>query len=430
LALPFAGALFCCLSHLLADSLNSGTVIDSPSNIYQAPAAPLDPTTGIEAPSGTYWTPTASLVPATSSRNAPVWEGGHLPFLVSASLSEVYDDNIFIQPQKTSDLITQINLKGEYRAGKQAASDGNYLDAYYAPSFDLYADHSRQDSFNQLADVFYQHRFSKLDLSLEQEYVHQRETSAAAGNLVTASVYTTNASADYAYSDKLTMTSNFTQRVTDFETSGYSSSNEWVEDAFFLYKLDSKLSIGLGPRFGWLDVTEAANQAYQDILGRLTYNYSGKLTFNVAVGVEYREYQGSATGDQIEPVFNLAGTYKPFIHTTLTLSGGRAFNPSYDFHSQDYIATTVSLTARQRFLQTFYYNLGMGYENDSYQGAGVVVTGPNRNDDYYFVTTGFDWQPNNWLMSSLFYRYQRDDSNLASSRFTDDQVGLSVSASY
>ncbi len=410
-----AGGLLCVGSTLNAQTADSHTA-DSNSQ----PAMP----------SGTYATPSTSYAPTPSTGNSSSSMGGKLPFLFSASVTEIYDDNIFIQPIKTSDFITQINLRGEYKIGDKAASDSNFFDASYAPSFDLYAHHSKQDSFNQLVSVLYEHRFSRLQLGLEQDYSKQSSTSASAGNLVTASVYTTTGTANYQFSDKLSLRSTSGFAAINYETAGYSSSNEWSENIYALYQLDSKISIGVGPRFGWLDISGAPNQTYQQLLGHVEYKYSRKVTFDLSGGGEVREYQGSVTGDKLSPVFNLEASYMPWDSTVITLSGGRRYLPSYNFTGQDYIDTNVALTGRQRFFQKFHYSLGLGYENDSYEGAGIAVVGPTRTDDYYYATTGVDWDPNTWLTASIFYKYQKDDSNLQTANFNDNQAGVSLSISY
>lgn len=419
----FSSILLGFIPPLFADTPDTATGIEAPLGTYTTPP-------DIAAPSGTYAAATTAFAPVTSPNNAPFMVGGHLPILFIAYVSEVYDDNIFIQPSKTSDFITQIGLLGEYRIGNDEGPDSNYFDIFYAPSGDLYADHSAQDSFNQRAGALYQHRFSKLTLSLEQTYDRQAQTVAAVGNLVTLSTYVTKASASYDYSDKLSINGTFTENVVDYETSGYSNSNESVADAFFLYKLDSKLSIGIGPKIGWLDVSSAPNQTYEQILARVNYLYSGKLSFNLAAGAEDRQYQGPVTGDKVSPVFTLSASYLPFPYTTLTLTGQRQYNPSYNFYGQDYIATSVSFNGRHQFCRHFYYNLGLGYENDNYEGAGIDVVGPNRQDNYYFATTGFDWNPNSWLQASIYYKYQRDESNFNAFSFNDNQVGVSAQFSY
>lgn len=391
---------------------------------------PTDPSLSIANPSGTYSSPAMPIAPVTTPSTSPFAVGEHIPLLITGTVAEVYDDNIYLQPHKSSDFITQLSLVLDYRVGNDTAIDGNYLDLFYAPSGDIYANHSSSNSFNQNTGAFFQHRFSKLTLGITQTYTHESVTAAQLNNLVTSAVLFTKVSAKYVYDEKISIDSSFNQRYTDYETSGYSNSNEWYGEAYALYKYDAKLTVGAGPRFGWLDVGMAPNQTYQQYLGRVDYQYSGKLLFELYAGVEDRQYQGSVTGDKIAPVFAASATYTPFINTALTLAAHRSYSPSYDLNGQNFIATAVSLIGRQRFCDEFYYNLGFGYENDTYEGAGVTLTGPSRNDNYYYVTTGFDWVPNSWYKGSIYYKYQRDDSNFSSFAFTDNQVGVSASFAY
>jgi hypothetical protein len=381
--------------------------------------------TSVTAPSASV--ETTAAVPASTDNS---WTGGRLPFHISVTLGEVYDSNIFFQPNKTSDFITQLGVRGEIKFGDQEVTDGNYLDGYYAPSGALYADHSSEDFLNQDVDLLYQHRFTRLTLSLEQSYTKTTATSFSIGNLVTSNIYTTNAKATYAYSDKVEINSSFSQVFTDYNTAYYTSSREWINDEYFLYKLDSKLSIGIGQRFGFLDFEGAPFQTYQQLLPRLKYDYSGRLTFQLAAGAEYRQYNQSGRADRFTGVFELSGTYQPFLDTTISLRGSRHYVPAYGFNDEDYLATNVSLTGRQKFLKEFYFNLGLGYENDSYLYNGTGFTGPNREDNYYFATTGLDWDPNTWLVVSSYYKYQKDASNFSAFSFDDNQVGFSIEASY
>lgn len=419
LATTLSFALLALISPVKADD---GNGLVAPSGAYNAPP-------GTVAPSGTYMAPAGNFSPNIVPGNPYIPEG-HLPVVFSASVGEIYDDNIFISPVKTSDYITQINLMAEYKVGNDKAIDAGTFDIFYAPSFDIYANHSAQDSFNNYAGAQYQYRFSKLTLGIQQTYDRNSSTSAPAGTLVTTSNYVTTASANYFVDEKFSVVGTFNQKILDYETAGFSDSNEWVGDLYFLYKYDSKLTLGFGPKFGWLDVTLAPNQTYQDFLGRADYAYSKKLSFSLYAGAEVREYQGPASYTRAAGVFNLSAIYQPFTNTTLTLACGRQFEPSYNFYGQNYMASRVSLTGRQRFLQNFYYNLQLGYENDAYQSAGVGLTGPARNDNYYYITTGFDWTPNNWLTSSIFYKYQTDISNFSGFTFNDNQVGISVGFKY
>jgi hypothetical protein len=323
-----------------------------------------------------------------------------------------------------------MGIRGEVKFGDPEVTDGNYLDGLYEPSVNLYADHSGNDFVNHDVDVLYQHRFSRLALSLEQSYVKATATSFSIGNLVASDVYTTNANATYVYSDKVDIAASVSQVITDYDNADYANSQEWINDYYFLYKLDPKLSVGFGPRFGFLDNQTSPFQTYQQFLGRLKYDYSGKLTFNLAGGAEYRQYHANGRGDELTGVFEFAGTYQPTLYTTVSLNGSRHYVPAYSFPGQDYLATDVSLNGRQQFFQKFYLNLGVGYENDGYLFAATGLSGPTREDNYFFVTSGLDWKPNTWLVASSYYKYQQDSSNFSAFSFNDNQVGFSINASY
>ena len=428
-------------SLLFADSSLS-TEVPPPIPTPAPPSAsPNTPAPALPAADTGANTPTATSAPASapasaSSSSDHLWISGRLPFRISASLGEVYDDNIFIQRNKTSDFITQLGARAEIKFGDPEVVDGNYLDGYYAPSGSLYANHSDEDFLNQDVGLLYQHRFTRLVLSLEQSYAKTTETSISIGNLVRSDVYTTNAKADYAYSDKLDITSSISQVFTSYNTSFFTSSREWINDEYFLYKLDSKLSIGIGPKFGFLDFDGSPFQTYQQILPRLKYDYSGKLTFQLAGGAEYRQFDGGGRGDVLTAIYDVSGTYQPYLDTTITLRGSRHYVPAYGFVGQDYLATDVDLTGRQRFLQKFYLNLALGYENDSYlenvgsQFSNSGPSEPDREDNYFFARVGLDWTPNTWLTVSSYYKYQNDDSNFSSFSFDDNQVGFSIEGSY
>jgi hypothetical protein len=356
--------------------------------------------------------------------------GGRIPFHVTVGIGESYDDNIFIQPHKTSDYITTLNAKFELRLGDGSAVDSNLFSLYYQPTGLLYARHSKEDSLNHNVDVLFQHRFTRLVLSLEQSYARAQSTNAAFGNLVTSEVYNTIATADYSYSDKFDIRGTFTQNFTDFQNPGYTSSREWDGDLYFLYHYDPRFSFGLGPRFGFLDIQQAPNQTFQELLARANYAYSGKLNFSADAGGELREYQGGTPGDTATPVLDISANYTPTNTTLVSLVASRHYSPSYNFIGQDFISSAVDLSFSQQFLEKFNLRLTLGYENDDYGYAAPNLTGGTREDNYFFANPGVDWRPNGWLVVSAYYRYQRDDSNFDAYTFNDNQAGLSLSATY
>jgi hypothetical protein len=82
----------------------------------------------------------------------------------------------------------------------------------------------------------------------------------------------------------------------------------------FLYQLLPKLSLGLGPRIGFDDITSEANQSFQAGLAHLQFAASGKVSFTAAAGAELREFQSNAEAEKVTPILKASAFYHPFHH--------------------------------------------------------------------------------------------------------------------
>ncbi len=352
-----------------------------------------------------------------------------LPFRVTATLGEIYNNNIFSRVQKEGDFITKLAVTGEYRTGDLKATDGNYFDFVYTPSLHLYARHSHETGVDQNVDAFYGHHWTKLTLSLEQIYQKTQETDASIGGLVTADKFTTVAQAKFIYSPNLDIILTGRQDIIDYDQPAYTDTKEWSGTLYALYHVDPKLAVGFGPRIGYLNIDMSPNETYQQFLARLFYDPTEKLHFQGTAGAEDRQYQTVGRSDTLEPVFELDGVYLPNPSTTLTLNTSRRFEPSYNVLGQDYIATNVSVSAKQRFFQAYFLALTAGYENDEYQNV-TPMPGAQREDDYFYLQPSLTWAANGWLKVSAFDRYAEDNSNFDIFTYDTNQVGVSISATY
>jgi hypothetical protein len=406
----------------------------------QASAATPAPDSGLSPTNAGAFSTAAGPAPVSGPGSSPISDLGQnlnsaanstkIPFHVTATLGEVYDNNIFNGPHKVSDFVTRVSVRGELQLGNLQETDGNYLDAVYVPTLHLYARHSHEDGVDENVDVLYAHHWTRLTLSLEQLYLDTQTTNASIGGLVTTTDYSTTMKADFAYSTKLDLAAILKQEFISYNESAYTDTREWTGDVHALYHLDSKLSLGLGPRFGYLSIEDAPNQTYEQILARAVYVLSDKLTFRGEAGGEDRQYRSTLRSDTLTPIFYLSGIYLPFPSTKITANASRRFTPSYNFVGEDYLATNVYLTATQRFLNAYYVGLSAGYENDDYQLVASGDAGPTREDNYFYVQPSLRWSPNGWLQVSAFDRFEEDNSNFDAFAYDTNQVGVSCSATY
>ena len=371
-----------------------------------------------------------------------------LPVTFGINVAEIYSDNIFYQPHGTDDYITRISpfisfqlgrpianltpsLDQETKDIKSDAGNLNFLKIDYHPTFNLYAKNSHLDVVDEYANAQYAHQFGKLTLSLEQNYQKLSQPTiedTAVGELVHRDIYQTNFLASYIYSDKLSTYGSIHQIISDYQSHLYTSSNEWNGEYYFLYQLLPKLSIGAGPKIGYIDIDRAENQAYQQALIHLFYPATGKLSFSAAFGGEVREYTGSGP-TRVTPILDAAASYRPFDSMTISLSASRHDIVSNSQVGQNYTASNVTLSVRQRLVQVVYFTLTGGYQNDSYTGGGTS-TGPKREDDFFFVSTGLEWNSKDLFVVDASYQYSRDDSTAQIFSFDENRFTVSGTVKY
>jgi hypothetical protein len=177
-----------------------------------------------------------------------------------------------------------------------------------------------------------------------------------------------------------------------------------------------------------VDVSQGGkDQTYEQALFRVIYAATEKLAFNASAGGELRQ---TDDGDVFSPVFSLGAVWKPTDSTSVSLEGRRRTYASAALVGQDYEATGLTISVRQRFLQRFYLSLAAGYEHTEYIAVqpGIVA---NRVDDYYFIRPSFDWDLSEYFSVGLFYEHDESVSSGVGARpFTRDLFGAQFSLRY
>ena len=357
-------------------SLHAHQVLDNESKYLLADSAETNPGPSASPPTETASTdsqtpkavPPSTAVQDVTNKPETWWEDflSHTsPFHVALDLSETFDDNIFIQPQKTSDFITSITPGISAEFGDKMASNSNYLFALAQFTEMLYARNPDQNASDYFIDLHYQHQFTRLILGIEQQVRRETETDIDVGNRVQSQVYATVATATYAYNDDLSLRGTVTQNIVNYASTDYFDTAERVVDFYALYQVLPKLSLGLGPRIGFVDIEDNPSQTYEDALVDLLYQATEKTSLTLVAGPELREYEGS-NATFVTPVLDLTLKYNPSDDTTLQLEARRRRIVSYGSADEDYINNQVEASARQLVFQKVYVNFGAGYDLNDY----------------------------------------------------------------
>ena len=158
----------------------------------------------------------------------------------------------------------------------------------------------------------------------------------------------------------------------------------------------------------------------------MTCFVSGKISLSLSAGLEFRQF---GDGDSVSPVYEIAGTYRPFENTIISIAGSRRTVSSASLAGQDYTDTNISLTFSQRLFSRVTLSLGVGYTNSNYLSATNGAS-TARSDDYFYIEPSVDLNITRYWTIGVYYLYRQDSSTLDLFSFYDNQFGVRSSLTF
>ena len=347
----------------------------------------------------------------------------------------VWDDNIFLtNTNHVSDYYFAIEPWITVGVGDIEGRNKSYLRLDYMPSAILYVDHSDQDAFNQLIHIEGGYSSGRWTFSLAEDIAILESAwfnsffdttglwaNTDAGGRTRVNLFNTRARADYQLTGKVFLQGEFDSSIYFYpdNISSYMISG----GLYVYYNWLPKVSVGIGGTVGydWVD-DPTTNQTFEQINARLNYEVTSKFFLYASAGVEFRQFDGNRD-TYISPVFEVGSIYTPFSGTTITFAAGRRIYNSGFLANQDFGATYVTGRFQQRLFRRLYLGLGAGYENSDYIATDRDVSA-TRNDDYWFIEPSLDVLITRWLSAGVYYLHREDSSDINSSSFDDNQVGV------
>jgi len=358
---------------------------------------------------------------------------------VGVTVREVYDDNINISStNRTSDFYAVIE-PGIHLGFGDSAGGFNFLTFDYVASVYFFAEQTKRDTVEHLIRLAAQHDFGHLVLGLSQEVRILDGTSlnnlsnttgvqanTDVGGAARLNTYTTTINGSYDLTGKLFLSGQLGYAISDYETligSQVASGNLFIN-----YVYNPKLVIGLGAT-GGVNSSDGptADETFEQMNVRANYIVSGKISLSLSAGIEFRQFGGG--GDSVSPVYEIAGSYRPFENTNITIAGSRRTVSSASLAGQDYTDTNISVTFSQRLFSRLTFSLGVGYTNSDYLSATNGAS-TARSDDYFYIEPSIDLDVTRYWSIGFYYLHREDSSTLAFFSFYDNQFGVRSSLTF
>ncbi|MFZ5805972.1 MAG: outer membrane beta-barrel protein [Verrucomicrobiota bacterium] len=348
-------------------------------------------------------------------------------------VAQMYDDNFLTRPtNRVGDFIWMTSPGFTLEFGKEDPDNPNYdriLGAYTASIY-TFLDETDNDTVEQDGSFQVRKNFEKLTLFLDQRVRCLEDATLDINARTARDLYDSLVGARYEVSDKTSVEWTAAQLVSNYaDDTRYSDKMEWFTDLMLDYKILPKVTIGIGPRIGWMDIAGSANQTYEQALSRILWQPTAKLAFSVIGGWEFRQYQDDVIAERDSGTISVGANWYPFDGTKLGMEIFRGVKNSASISGQNFVSTGFTALARQRFFQELYLEVQGGYQtHDYYRTSGGTFIA--RNDRYYTIKQGVTWAFAEWGSVGVNYQYRQNDSNQFAQEFVNNIYAIEANFRY
>jgi class 3 adenylate cyclase/TolB-like protein len=364
-----------------------------------------------------------------------------------------YDDNIFIQPDhERADFIFTLapgltfgyweldeQRQGFFEEKTDAYSAftemsgipfltrkarGNFLIIDYTAFLLAFARTSSENTVDHDGGVAFRWEVPKLTLGATLDAESKTEADPDVGERVSVRRLAIDITSRYQFSDETLVGLTLFNTINDPD--GFIQTTEWRAEGFAQYAVTPLIQLGLGVAGGRLDVTEGSDQAFEQVLARGEYSLSDKLHAQLSGGVEFRQFDASASG-RTNPVFALGVDWGPVAGTEITLQAFRRVTASALNVDENFTLTGFEATFRRELHVGLQFSVTGGYHVSSYT---FISGGQPRTDDYVFLRPELLYQFTDRVQAGLTYQYRRNESNLNRFSFSNNQVTAEIMLRY
>jgi hypothetical protein len=311
----------------------------------------------------------------------------------------------------------------------------------YSPSFVFYSDSAFHNAVNHNVSLNGRTHYEDWLFNFSQTYSHSDATLSDTATQTKDDNFSTAIDVSHQLNDKFSFDLNLSQNLNFVQN--LQDSRTWSTLDWLNYQIAKRFFIGVGAGVNYTTVTgTGADSVDEQVLGRIQWRATDKLSFNANVGVDYQQILASGNKDPLNPIFGAGVQYEPFKYTQISLNAGRTVSSSdYYTQAQNTESTTVSLNVSQRLFEKFYLSGGLNYSRTDYTVTQdfLVVSGSTlkvaalsniRTDEDYSVNLRLSHVFLKRGNVALTYQYSDNQSTEPGYSYRSNQVGFEVSFAY
>ncbi len=292
----------------------------------------------------------------------------------------------------------------------------------YAPSWTLYSNRAFSNRVNHVATLIGSTEYEDWALRFSELFSSTSYPLVETGGQTSQRTWDTAFNATHSVGARMLLDLGFSLNARFPEN--LPTSREWATTDWLHYRIAPDWDAAVGIGLGYVDVSPGPNMTYEQPQVRIAWQATEKIGFDLAGGMEIRQFNSSGRGDLKSPIMTATFHYQPVEATSLSIQAGRRVTTSY-FAGQVTESTYVNASVRQRLLQVLFLTANYAHQKASYVAAAAdVIAG--RDDSYDSVGLRLSTVVLRRAAIAALYRYSRNSSNLTGYGFSSHQVGFEI----
>lgn len=343
-----------------------------------------------------------------------------------------YETNVFQTPNNEQDDFISKTIPGfvlDYVAGPHSVSLG------YRAEILRYFTLEDQDTVHHIGAFQLRLDFPRTLLTLRDDYTHTSDppNTEQTGRILS----TTNVLApavEYRFTPRMSAALNYGWTAVDFQQDDLNvlDRDQHVFGATVYWKFLPRADVGLGYSYGFINFDTASDRDVTRHIVNLSLrgDLTAKLSSTFRVGYERRIGDKRSDADYSGLVLGGGFDFRPIEGVSLNLGVDQSVQESTFGNSALYVTTGASASASRQIGKFLISGrLGGGY-NDYTTKQTVDGKTDWRQDYYYGVGVGADYDFRPWLRVGLEYLLTGRDSNFQDFDFIDHKVAIKATVQF
>jgi len=308
---------------------------------------------------------------------------------------------------------------------------GSHWALQYTPTWLWYSNGKFQNTLAHNVALNGWTAYEDWTLGLSQAYRLFTAPVVATGTQTEQESFDTALSASYRVNSKVSvdfgLNQDFQSAQNEFGQS-YESYRQWSTLDWVNYQFLPHFNAGLGIGAGYVNVQTGSDMTFEQFQGRVNWVITGKSSFLLHGGLEYRQFLSGGASPLLNPVFGASFVTQLTKKTTFSLNAERVVSASY-FVNETSESTSVSVSLGQQISNKLLLSLSGSYGHVDYTSS-LPGLAPISSYDYWTFNTRLSYPIVTRGSIAAVYQFSKNDSTDQSLSFTLNQVSLELTYSF